>query len=239
MSAGVIVWEGDGLVHHELSYGAALQRGLEGLGASVERRTMTTDRRLLPEDLHRLHVISPGETSVNERDGWMKEALLLTSAMLAHAGRGELGLFGVGLGAQMIAESASPGCVRGRFSTINAAFSEVIWHRQRVYGSLPSFNYEEIDISRFDRHRRYTIASTPGSHGTEVQAFRIGEHIGGIQSHPELDDDDFHRMIDHHGQTVRDYGGDPFSSQASALFRTAPRAGLREVLDLMGIRVPF
>lgn len=238
MPEKVVVWECDGLVHHDLSYGAAVQFALESIGAGVERRAMTTDRRLLPEDLSRLHVISPGDTSVNDRSGWMKEAVTLTQAMLAHAGRGELGLFGIGLGAQMIAEASSPGCVRGRFTAINAGFNEVIWHRQRVYGSLPNFNSEEIDIARFDPRGVYTIASTPGSAGTEVQAFRIGEHIGGVQSHLELGDDHFHRMIEHHAAAVQAHGGDVFSSQASVLFQTSPRALFHEVLDLMGINVP-
>lgn len=234
----VVVWECDGLVHHGLSFGGVVQLALESIGASVERRAMTTDRRLMDDDLQRLHIISSGETSVNDRTGWMTEGIELTQALLAHAGRGEIGLFGIGLGAQMIAEASSPGCVRGRFDAISAGFSEVIWQRQRVYGSLPSFHYEEIDKHRFDPRNVYTIASTPGSSGTEVQAFRIGDYVGGIQAHPELGDQAFHRMIDHHSDTVSFYGGDAFSSQASVLFQTSPRALFHEVLDLMGIRVP-
>lgn len=205
----VVVWAADGNPISGLDYGDRLSERLGDLGFAVTRRDLTAVRDGDAAASHvpgtRLHVLTGGSTSVNERSGWMPHGIAFVRQLIAGAERGEYGLVGICLGSQMIAEALWPGCVSGG-KAIEVGLTEI---EVQGGGSLqsvivPNFHYEETDADAVRSGGGEITASN--AHCT-VQAFRYGEAVRAMQCHPEFDPSDVRRLVEYNRATIEEYGG--------------------------------
>jgi GMP synthase-like glutamine amidotransferase len=212
-----VVWVGDGLVTGELDYGDRLVERLADRGLRVTRRDLTGAGAGIPQA--RLHVLSGGATSVNERSTWMPGGLALTRSLVEAARRGEHTVVGVCLGAQMIAEVVRPGGVVGA-QRIEVGLTEVWWRGETLI--VPAFHYERIDQAVGGQ-----VEIVAGNAHSPVQSFRIGPRVWGMQFHPELRPDDVRDIAAHHQSTIESYGG-----TAESALRSVDRLEARWEPDL-------
>jgi GMP synthase-like glutamine amidotransferase len=201
-STDVVVWVADGLAADGLDYGDRLSERLAGLGLDVVRRDLTSAAGAVPAA--RLHVLTGGSTSVNERSGWMPGGLAFTRNLVEAAQRGDTIVAGVCLGSQMIAEAIWPGGVRGA-GQIEVGLAEVHWRcRSAERLVVPAFHYEAIDLSTVVGGGGEVVADNEHS---PVQGFRLGADVWGLQFHPEFDPADLRRLVLHHRETIEARGG--------------------------------
>lgn len=198
-----VVWVADGEVTDGQDYGVRLAQRLVNCGFSVARRDMTSGDGPVPAA--RLHVLSGGSTSVDERAGWMPRGLALVRSLVDAAPREDFTVVGICLGAQMIAEALCPGGVRSA-GAIAAGLTEVEWeHPEPERLVVASFNYEVIDHATVVAGGGDVVA---GNAHASVQAFRHGSQVWGLQFHPELRPGDVRQLVVHHRRTIEAYGGD-------------------------------
>lgn len=196
------VWVADGLVTDDLDYGDRLVERLSSLGLRVARRDLTSIDSAVPAA--RLHVLSGGSTSVNDRSTWMPRALALTRSLVEGAQREDHTVVGICLGSQMITEALWPGGVRTG-ERIEVGLTEVWWRdgdSERII--VPAFHYEELDPSTVTGGGSRVVADNAHS---PVQGFRLGTGIWGLQFHPELEPADVRRMVRHHRPTIEAHRG--------------------------------
>jgi GMP synthase-like glutamine amidotransferase len=226
-----VVWVADDQVAAGLDYGVRLIERLRDRGLQVERADLTSvDGHVTPA---RLHVISGGGTSVNDRAGWMDYGLRATDLLVEQAHQGRHAVLGVCLGAQMIAETLWPGSVR-RGERIEVGLVEVDWRPTAEFDAarlvVPAFHYEEIDRGHAVKGGGKVIALDQRN---GLQGFGFGERLWGVQFHPELDPVDLRRLIAHHLRTIEAH----HTSAAAALESVAAlepvwnRAVFDQVLD--------
>ncbi|MGH3326645.1 MAG: type 1 glutamine amidotransferase [Streptomycetales bacterium] len=191
----------DGFTADGSDFGDRLVERLSDQGLRVVRRDLTSTGGAAPAA--RLHVLSGGATSVNDRSTWMPRALALTRTLLQGAHREDHTLVGICLGSQMIAEALWPGGVRAG-EQIEAGLTEVLWRAgasERII--VPAFHYEELDPSTLAGGGE-VVADNAHS---PVQGFRLGPRIWGLQFHPELEPADLRCMLIHHRQTIEAHRG--------------------------------
>jgi GMP synthase-like glutamine amidotransferase len=197
-----LVWVADGLIADGLGYGDRLAERLSDQGFRVARRDLTRVNGAVPAA--RLHVLSGGWTSVNDRSTWMSPALALTRSLVDGAQRGDHTVLGVCLGSQMIAEALWPGGVRAA-KRIEVGLAEVHWSdedSERIV--VPAFHYEEIDPLGVTAGGGKIVA---GNAHSPVQGFRLGARIWGVQFHPELAPNDVRRMVGDNRATIEAHRG--------------------------------
>jgi GMP synthase-like glutamine amidotransferase len=213
-----VVWVGDGMVTGGLDYGDRLVERLAARGLSVVRRDLTDAGAGVPRA--RLHVLSGGATSVNERSTWMPGGLDVTRSLVEAARRADHTVVGVCLGAQMIAETVRPGGVVGA-ERIEVGLTEVWWRGEQPM-IVPAFHYERIDEAL-----RGQVEIVAGNAHSPVQGFRLGSRVWGLQFHPELRPDDLRGVAAHHRGTIESYGG-----TAESALRSVDRLETRWTPDL-------
>lgn len=197
-----VVWVADGLAADGLDFGDRLVERLADQGLCVARRDLTSTGGAVPAA--RLHVLSGGMTSVNDRSTWMPRALGFTRALAQGAQRDDHTVVGVCLGSQMIAEALWGGGVRAG-KRIEVGLTEVRWRdgeSERII--VPAFHYEEIDPAVVVDGGGKVVANNAHS---PVQSFRFGTRIWGLQFHPELGPADVRRMVRHHCRTIEAHRG--------------------------------
>lgn len=204
-----IVWVADGGPFGDLDYGVRLSDRLSDAGFSVVNRDLRQRGAVDVGPSH--HFVTGGETSVNETSGWMPDGMATVRGLLAKALRAEGSLFGVCLGAQMIAHALWPGCVR-RGKKIEVGLTEVMGLAREGATVVSAFHYEEIDPAAVLAGGGHITAWNDHS---PVQAFSYGEHVTGVQFHPELSPDDLRLLIPHHGITIHAFGGNVDDALAS------------------------
>lgn len=195
--ADAVVWVADGVPADGLDYGTRLVQRLSDQGLDVVRHDLTSTDGTTPAA--RLHFLSGGSTSVNERSTWMPKALALTRSLIQGARREEHTLVGICLGSQIVAESLWPGGVLAG-EQIRVGLTEVRWHdgeNERIV--VPAFHYEEIDAATVTGGGGEIVADNASS---RVQGFRLGTRIWGLQFHPELEPTDVRRVVAHHRHTI-------------------------------------
>ncbi|MGH7881808.1 MAG: type 1 glutamine amidotransferase [Candidatus Dormibacteraceae bacterium] len=198
----VLVWVADGFAAEGLDYGDRLVDRLSGQGLCVARRDLTSINGAVPPA--RLHILSGGATSVNDRSTWMPRALALTRLLVQGAGREDYTIVGICLGSQMIAEALWPGGIRS-CGQIEVGLTEVQWHDgESECIVVPAFHYEGIDPSMVSRGGGQVVA---GNAHSLVQSFRIGFNIWGLQFHPEFNSADMRRLVKYHRPIIEAYGG--------------------------------
>ncbi|MGW0702164.1 type 1 glutamine amidotransferase [Streptomyces sp. NPDC002867] len=208
--ADAVVWVADGLAAEGLDYGDRLVERLTGQGLRVVRRDLTTaTTNDVPSG--RLHVLSGGSTSVNDRSGWMPGGLAVTRSLIEAAQREEHAVVGVCLGSQMIAEALWPerGSVRSA-RRIEVGLTEIRWREDERSNDgeqlvVPAFHYEELDPVPLLEGNAQVIADNGHS---PVQGYRYGPRILGLQFHPEFGPADVRRIVLHHRRTIETYHGD-------------------------------
>lgn len=203
------VWVADGGPFGDLDYGARLSDRLTDAGFSVVNRNLRQIGAV--DEGPRFNFVTGGETSVNETSGWMPDGIATVRGLLAKAARGEGSLFGVCLGAQMIAHALWPGCVR-RGKKIEVGLTEVLGLAREGVTTVSAYHYEEIDPAAVLAGGGHITAWNDHS---PVQAFSYGEHVTGVQFHPELSPDDLRLLIAHHGRTIQAFGGNVDDALAS------------------------
>lgn len=200
--ADAVVWVADGLVADGLDYGDRLVERLTGRGLSVVRRDLTRADVVVPTA--RLHILSGGATSVNERFGWMPHGLALTRSLVEAARRGDHTVVGVCLGAQVIAEALWSGAVHAT-ERIEVGLTEVQWAGQDVERIVvPTFHYEQLSRPAVVGGGGEVVAVNANS---LVEGFRLGARVWGLQFHLELEPGDVQRLVMHHRQTIEAQGG--------------------------------
>lgn len=198
-----VVWVADGLVADGLDYGSRLVERLARRGLRVVRRDLPSAADDAAPTA-RLHVLSGGATSVNERSGWMPRGLALTRSLVEAARRDEHTLVGVCLGAQMVAAALWPDGVRPA-GQIEVGLTRIQWRdRQGECSIVPAFHVEELDHSKVVSGGGQVMAANAHS---PVQGFRFGVRVWGLQFHPELEPDDVRRVAVHHRQVIEACGG--------------------------------
>lgn len=221
-----VVWVADGTAYECFDYGTRLIERLTSQGRRVLRRDLTAPDGTVPHA--RIHILSGGATSVNERSGWMTDGLTLTRALVdstqAHGHR----VLGICLGAQMIAEVLWPGRIRGADS-IEVGLTEVQWNDQGEGPTVvPAFHYEEVDSTAVTVGGGEIIAANEHS---PVQGFQYGSNVFGVQFHPEFTLEDIRLLVEYHQKTIEEFRG----SMSDALdsvdqFESALRPDLLEAL---------
>jgi GMP synthase-like glutamine amidotransferase len=195
--ADAVVWVADGFVADGLGYGDRLTERLSGRGLRVARRDLTGTNDAVPTA--RLHVLTGGSTSVNDRSTWMPQGLALTRSLVRGAWRGDHMVVGVCLGSQMIAEALRPGGVRA-CERIEIGLTEIQWsdgQSERII--VPTFHYEELDPLTVVAAGGRVVA---GNAHSPVQGFRLGTRIWGLQFHPELEPADVRSVVRTHRATI-------------------------------------
>lgn len=205
------VWRADGEATRELDYASRIAARLAALGYTV---TVRSNLDPIPDsglDLGEtdLHVLTGGNTSVNDRATWMPDGLTRVRAMVRLASLGRTSLFGICLGSQMIAEAVAPGCVRGA-DRIEVGIVPVSFPEGTVH--VGSFHYEHISPYAV---RAAGAVITGSNQHTEAQAFTLGRHISAVQFHPELSPEDMSVLIEHQAVTIAAYGGNLDAARAS------------------------
>lgn len=221
--ADAVVWVADGLVADGLDYGCRLVERLADGGFHVVRQDLTRPAAV-PEA--RLHVLSGGATSVNDRSGWMSAGLARTRSLVEAARRGDHTVMGVCLGAQMIAEVLWPGGVRAT-GRIEVGLTEIQWRgsdRERTVAA--AFHFEELARPWVAGGGGEIVAANAHS---PVQGFRYGTGVCGLQFHPELEPRDVRRLVRHNRQTIEAHGG-----TVDAALRSVDALASRWADDLFG-----
>lgn len=206
--SNVTVWVADGQATPELDYGTRLVEQFTKRGIPVERREFPEIRGDEPLSSG-LHVLSGGMTSVNDNSSWMPAAKTLVTRMIKHANQGDLHLFGVCLGSQIIANCLAPRAIVSG-PVINAGLVEIDWVPSEEASSeltvIPAFHYEQIDLGIAQKAGIEVVASGPNA---PVIAYRYGNRTAGIQLHPELGNNDTFELLDHNSEVIANYGSDP------------------------------
>lgn len=216
-----VIWVADGLVADGLDYGSRLADRLAARGLRVVRQDMTSPDAV---PAARLHVLSGGATSVNDRSGWMPRGLAVARSLIEAARRGDHTVLGICLGAQMIAEVLWPGGVRAA-EQIEVGLTEVQWSepgRERTV--VPAFHFEEVVRSTVDAGGGEVVAANVHS---SVRGFRSGATVCGLQFHPEFEPADMRRLVMHHRRTIEAHGG-----TVDAALRSVDRLEARWTRDL-------
>lgn len=203
MTADAVVWVADGEPYEGIDYGTRIEERLTAMGLKVERR------HHMDEGLEGLdaphHFLTGGATSVNDVSTYMPEALKRTQNILSRAQGGLCTVTVICLGSQMIAHSLWPGSVKGG-KTIEVGLVEVQWNLDghTLTQVVPNFHYEEVDADFVRAGGGEIIASNGHS---DVQAFRVGRTIRGMQFHPELGLKDVDKLLGFNVSTIETYGG--------------------------------
>lgn len=206
-----VVWVADGQAAEGLSYGDRLVERLTGLDLRVVTRDLTTATGNEAVPSTRVHILSGGSTSVNDRSGWMPRGLGLTHSLIEAAQREEHSVVGICLGSQMIAEALWPGRRTVRAAQqIEVGLTTVRWRDEKRHGEseqivVPAFHYEELDPNPMLEGNAQVVADNDHS---PVQGFRYGPRIWGFQFHPEFEPADVRRLVLHHRSTIENYHGD-------------------------------
>jgi GMP synthase (glutamine-hydrolysing) len=134
-------------------------------------------------------------------------------------------MIGVCFGAQLIAELlAGPGAVDDHPRGMQAGLV-----RLRSGAAVSSFHFERV---RPDIIEDAGAVITAASKATDVEGFRFGQHVRGVQFHPELDPSQLHRRLCCYGDVVEAHG-----LLLSAVLRTVelrePRWTDRHWVDLV------
>lgn len=200
----------DGVVADDMDYAFRIDQRLRSAGLRTALHDLTQPQGDVPRA--RLHVLTGGATSVSSEVPWMRSAVTLAEDLIDSARRGERKVVGICLGGQILAEAIRPG------SLCSAPQIEVgLPLVQRADGSqdemaVPAFHYERVCRE---------FSTVPGvrvlwsNAHTEVQAFRLDQHVVGYQFHPELTAADVHLLIDHNAATIVEFGGDVVEAHTS------------------------
>lgn len=180
----VVVWEADGSVDGRVGYGRALAGRLGAAGWDVV--TVPLTRR--PPTEHELaapaHVLSGGNTGVNDDVAWLDDARRCLATVLDRALAGATSVTGICFGSQLIARVlAGPAAVGPHPEGMQAGLVRVGVPDGPTAHVVSSFHYHRIDRSVVERAG---IRVTLTSDRTSVQAFSAGAGVHGVQFHPEL-----------------------------------------------------
>jgi GMP synthase (glutamine-hydrolysing) len=201
-----VVWVADAEITTGLDYGVRLVERLAARGLRVAREDLTSPNGRVPAA--RLHVLSGGGTSVNDRSGWMRQGLRLVRQLVEAGERGEHAVLGVCLGSQMIAEVLWPGSVHTG-ERIEVGLVEVSWLSQQPPPTpvvVPAFHFEQVDRARAVKGGATVVAEARRG---GLQGFQVGDRVWGVQFHPELTPADVRRLVAYHRQTIEAHDNSP------------------------------
>jgi GMP synthase (glutamine-hydrolysing) len=158
-------------------------------------------------------VITGSSSSVTERAPWMLRAEELVRSIAA----ARVPLLGLCFGHQIIAQALGGHVAR------NPRGREIGTVRVRRVADDPLFsglprtfdvNATHVDVVAKLPPRADVLATT--SHD-DVSAFRVGDHVRGVQFHPEFDDHVIRDYLHHRAHVVSSEGGDPEALLARVL----------------------
>lgn len=208
MPARAAVWVADGKAYDDVDYAIGVETALGAMGIDALRRSLLDSGTDTPEV--DLHVLTGGETSAYADVAWMRAAIERVQDLIEGAEQNRHAVFGICLGAHMIAHAISPGSV-GRAERIEVGLEPVVFGDGNVI-PVSQFHFEQI--------RRRPLIEAGGrilgrNDHSPVQAFQFGMRVIGVQFHPELDPDDMRKVITTHQDTIRQHGGSVDDALAS------------------------
>ena len=180
----VVVWEADGSVDGRAGYGRAIAGRLGAAGRDVVTVPLTR-RSLTPREMAApAHVLSGGNTPVNDDVAWLDNARHSLATVLDRAFVGTTTVTGICFGSQLIARVlAGPAAVGPHPDGMQAGLVRVGPPGEPTAHVVSSFHYHRIDPEVVERAGlRVTLASD----NTSVQAFTVGAGVQGVQFHPEI-----------------------------------------------------
>jgi GMP synthase (glutamine-hydrolysing) len=224
------VWQADGEPLPGAGYGHNIALRLGRLGCDVavvdyRARPLSETERAAP-----VHVLSGGETSAHAGDPATSRALADLDRLAGRAAAGQTTVIGICLGAQLLARVLAPELPR---STPPAGL-EAGWCTvagPHGHSSVAQLHYEQLHPGLA---RRAGIEVTHGNAHSEIQAFRWGSSMVGMQFHPEWSPADTSAVLDRHTHLLAEHDldvGSALASVAQATHRWRPRAFERLVVE--------
>lgn len=217
-----LIWALDGRPHDGIDYGTRLLERLEAAGVRVVRVDLE-QRPPTPEELSApVHVLSGGTTVATEDVTWLMAGRRALGEPLSRAMSGSSLVLGVCLGSQLLAEgllgsgatAPSPKGLEIGLEALRSSHSN--WSS---YDAVPQFHYYEVQPEALRRRPDAELVLT-GAHSL-VQGFTVGEHVLGVQGHPELTVDDVERLVHHNADLLHRFGLSPRSVIARVLERSS------------------
>jgi GMP synthase (glutamine-hydrolysing) len=195
------------------------------LAASGWRCSLVSRRefaQLRPQAVPRhLIVLGGPQTATDMAD---RETLALLRRIEFHARHGG-SIFGICLGAQMLARAFGARIVRHRLGAREIGYHRIWRLGPAVSGDLPEGHY-------YQRHYDVIEDFTAGrvlmqSELAPIQAFRIGSNHVGLQFHPEVDLQTVRRLVANFAHRLNAFGAQPALDQIAAHRRHAQQNAVR------------
>lgn len=205
----VVVWDCNHNSLSDSSYEDTLSQQFSNLGYEVLNRSLVDTGGLsLSANKGDLHVISGGEAFVSGRDDWLDKALVIVGWLVERAENDDIQLLGVGLGAQLLAEYKSPGCIIYSGKT-TAGIEKIEWI-SGFKNTYPVIYNEEIDGNLFDPELEIIKAWKKEDTGyLTVYAFADKEkNVYGTLFHPEFSIQEFKTLLKGNCEDISDNNGD-------------------------------
>jgi GMP synthase-like glutamine amidotransferase len=221
----VVVWEADGNPLPGAGYGRNIAMRLGRLGwrvAVVDYRTRPLSGR---EWAAPVHVLSGGETSAHAADRATLQALDEIGELAQRAWADEVTIIGICLGAQLVARVLAPDLPPSTpLAGMEAGWRSVTGPQGPV--GVAELHYEQLHP---DLTARDGITVTHHNAHSEIQGFRWGSSVIGLQFHPEWSPADLRSVLDRHPAILTEHHRDPAAALASA--GHAPRHWRPAVFD--------
>lgn len=194
------------------------------LSANGLRYALVSNRefvQLPPQQVPKHVIILGGPQTVTEAAD--RDTLALLRRIEFHARRG-YSIFGICLGAQMLARAFGARVVRHRLGA-----REIGYHRIDRLGPATSCDFPEGHY--YNWHYDVIEDLTEGrvlmrSELAPIQAFRIANNFG-VQFHPEIDLRTVHHLLKIGAHRLNDLGAHPASNQIAAHYRYAQQNRVR------------
>lgn len=217
-----LIWVLDGRPHGGIDYGTRLVERLGAAGVRVARVDLE-QRHPTPTELSSpVHVLSGGTTVATEDVAWLRAGRRAMEEPLGRALGGSSLMLGVCLGSQLLAErllgsGATAPSPKGLNIGLEALeSSHTNWSSQNA---VPQFHYYEVKPEAIGRRPDAELVLT-GAHSL-VQGFTVGEHVLGVQGHPEFTVDDVKRLVRHNTDLLTRFALCPDTVNARVLERSS------------------
>ena len=175
----VVIWEADGRPATG-GYGRPIARRLIRAGFSIVTVSLVERPPDLRELAAAMHVVSGGDTAVDADVDWLHEARQRLAWVLDEALAGRRSVTGICFGSQLIAH-----LLAGREATgpHPAGMQAGLYALASDGPAVSSFHYHSIRRAVIEQAGATVTGASPG---TDVQAYRFGPRVRGVQFHPEL-----------------------------------------------------